>query len=80
MQVLLTDREIYMLDVIDALGGSARKSQIAVAADTLLSSFAATMLKLCDHGLLRIEAGEHYALTPRGRAALASPLDLARAV
>jgi hypothetical protein len=74
MQPHLVDRERYMLEVLDALGGNATVGQIrSVASPFLNRNLHPILAKLCEHGFVRQYARNHYALLPSGRTTLKAP-------
>jgi hypothetical protein len=73
----LMDRERHMLEVLDALGGSATTGQIRlVTSPSVHKHLFHTLSKLRDDGFVRQYARGHYALLPSGRTALKTPADM----
>jgi hypothetical protein len=81
MQIQLSDREMYVLEVIDALGGDVRTGEIRsfISHSVVLKKLPELMWKLREYGLIKQYAVGRYAITAHGRAALKTPWDLAAA-
>ena len=81
MQVQFAEQELYLLEVIDALGGDVRVGELRsfISRTAILTKLSEIFWELRVHGLVRHYAIGRYALTAHGRAALKMPWDLAKA-
>lgn len=79
MQIQFSEHELYLLEVIDALGGDVRLGELRsfISQSMILTKLPGLLWELRGHGLVKQYAIGRYALTPYGRAALKMPRDLA---